>query len=114
MLQYTSVTIDLRKITDTESFHVVFSAVLGFPEFYGKNMNAWIDCMTSLDLPSHGMTKVHAPPDGVFVLELEHTQDFKKRCPELYLDLIECSAFVNWSRMEGGEQDPVLMLSFHE
>ena len=112
MLPHTTVTIDLRDITDDVSFHAVFARAMGFPAFYGKNMDAWIDCMSSLDLPQHGMTKVHAPPNGVFVLELLNVQDFKKRCPTLYDDLIECAAFVNWRRMEGGEESPVLVLSW--
>ena len=114
MLPYKKVTIDLRLITDTESFHAVFAETLGFPYFYGKNMDAWIDCMTSLDMPSHGMTSVHAPSDGVFVLEFENIDDFKKRCPGLFADLIECSAFVNWRRMEDGGEPPILVLSFCE
>jgi len=33
-------------ITDWASFHDVFMHTLGFPDFYGRNMDAWIDCMT--------------------------------------------------------------------
>ena len=66
MLPYKKVNIDPRRITDTDSFHAVLAKTLGFPYFYGKNLNAWIDCMTSLDMPSHGMTSFHAPPDGIF------------------------------------------------
>jgi len=114
MLPYKKVTIDLRGITDTASFHAVFAETLGFPYFYGNNMDAWVDCLTSLDMPAHGMTSVHAPQDGVLVLELEQVKEFRKRCPEIYADLIECSAFVNWRRMEDGEEPPVLVLSFDE
>ena len=32
--------------TDWESFHTVSAEVFGFPEFYGRNMNAWIDCLS--------------------------------------------------------------------
>jgi RNAse (barnase) inhibitor barstar len=40
-----------RNISDWKSFHAEFRRVFGFPEFYGHNMDAWIDCMTSLDEP---------------------------------------------------------------
>lgn len=76
-------------------------------------MDGWIDCMTSLDDPSDGMTTIHADPGGVVTLQLENVKDFRQRCPELYAKIIECSAFVNWRRIENGEQ-PVLALSFHE
>jgi len=45
------VTVPVEKITDWPSFHDVFHETLGFPKFYGRNMNAWIDCMTSIDTP---------------------------------------------------------------
>ena len=91
----------------------MFTEVLGFPRFYGRNMDAWIDCLTSADCKEDGMTTVHAPPNGFFVMNLRGGRDLKKRCPEIYDALIECSAFVNYRRMEVGG-DPVLLLSFYE
>ena len=109
----TIVKLDTDRITDWDTFHNVFAEVFGFSGFYGHNMDAWIDCMTSLDAPADGMTKVHAQPDSVVVLELEHVNDFAHRCPEQYAAVIECSAFVNWRKMEAGEP-AVLALSFYK
>jgi len=105
------VKIDTRQIRDWPTFHDVFTAAMGFPPFYGRNMNAWIDCMTSLDTPADAMTSIHAPPGGVLVLQLEHIDDFAARCPDLYAALIQDAAFVNWRRIDIG-QEPVLALSF--
>jgi hypothetical protein len=107
------VRIDTRRITDWDSFHSVFAELLGFPDFYGRNMNAWIDCLTSIDEPGDRMTSVHAPPNGVLVLQLEHVDDFATRCPEHYSAIIECAGFVNWRRIEVGEE-PVLALSYRK
>jgi RNAse (barnase) inhibitor barstar len=107
------VRLDTRGITDWASFHDVFTEAFGFPGFYGRNMDAWIDCMTWLDDPSAEMTKVHAPPDGVVVLELEHVDDFVSRCPGQYEAIIDCVAFVNWRKIEAGES-AVLALSFYK
>ena len=52
----TRVAIDTRRVIDWDSFHNEFAEVFGFPRFYGRNMNAWIDCMTYLDDPESGMT----------------------------------------------------------
>ena len=104
----TVVKVDTRRIRDWDTFHAVFAEAFGF---YGRNMNAWIDCLTSLDEPAHGMTTVHAPSGGVVALELEHVDDFSRRCPEQYAAVVECAAFVNWRRIEAGES-PVLALSF--
>jgi hypothetical protein len=67
--------------------------------------------MTWLDDPAGGMTKVHAPPGGVLVLELEHVSEFMRRCPEQYEAIVECSAFVNCRKIKVGEP-AVLALSF--
>ena len=107
------VRIDTRRIHDWGSFHTVFADLLGFPGCYGRNMNAWIDCLTSLGEPADGMTSVHAPPGGVLVLQLDHVDDFAKRCPKLYEAIVECAAFVNWRRIEVGEE-PVVALSFQK
>ena len=108
----TNVQIDASKITDWDSFHDCFAKTLGFPDFYGRNMNAWIDCMTYVDDSDAGMTKVHVAPGEVLVLCLSGMADFKKSCPEVYDALIECSAFVNFRRIDIRQQ-AVLALSFH-
>jgi hypothetical protein len=107
----TLVSIDCANIRDWNSFHDEFAALLGFPEFYGRNMNAWIDCMTSLDEPEHGMTSVHAAKGHVLTLQLNNVAPFRERHSDLYAAIIECAAFVNWRRLEVGEP-AVLAISF--
>jgi hypothetical protein len=74
-------------------------------------MNAWIDCRTYLDDPESGMTTIHAGKDRVLTLQLENAASFREQHPELYAAIIECSAFVNWRRIEVGDPS-VLALSF--
>ena len=106
------VRIDTTRIRDWASFHDVFTEAFGFPGFYGRNMDAWIDCMTSLADPDDGMTTVHAPKGGVVVLQLDGVDDFALRCPEQYRAVVECSAFVNWRCLDVG--DPaVIALSYY-
>jgi RNAse (barnase) inhibitor barstar len=107
----TTVSLDCKNIKDWQSFHEEFARVFGFPAFYGKNMDAWIDCMTSLDDPTDGMSNVHCAPGTVLTLELENVEAFTRRCPEEYQTLIRCAAFVNWRRLEVGDPS-VLALSF--
>ena len=103
------VVLPVEQITDWVSFHSVFRRVFGFPEFYGCNMNAWIDCMTSLDAPNDGLTAITVENGGMLTLRVDHAFEFKKRCPEQFDALIECSAFVNYRRVEVGEP-PILAL----
>lgn len=108
-MQTTVVTIPTAKITDWDTFHSVFQEALGFPGFYGRNMNAWIDCMTYLDEPSCGMTSVSVAEGELVALQINDAPDFQRRCPEQYEALIECASFVNFRRAELG-QKPVLTL----
>jgi len=90
--------IDTRGIIDWESFHSYLANTLSFPDYYGRNMNAWIDCMTDFEEP--------------IVLELQDARNFHDRLPDLYNALIECCSFVNYRRLEQGETANII-LSFH-
>ena len=94
------VTIPADQITDRESFHSVFQKALGFLEGYGRNMDAWIDCMGNLDSPSGGMTAITVDEGDLVSLRIDNAEEFQKRCPEQYADLIECVAFVNRRRTD--------------
>jgi len=104
------VKIPVAEIHDWKSFHSVFARVLGFPEFYGRNLNAWNDCMQSIDNPAHGMSKVHVAKGRMLVLDLGICTEFARRCPEQYEAILDNSAFVNYARMKAGER-PVLAVS---
>jgi len=107
----TKVSLDCDRISDWQSFHEEFAKAFGFPDFYGKNMNAWIDCMTYADDPGAGMSKTHCERGSVLVLELLNVKTFRQRYPELYEAVVDGVAFVNWRRLETG--DPaVLAISF--
>jgi hypothetical protein len=90
----------------------VFAETLGFPSFYGRNMDAWIDCMTSLDDADSGMSSVTVPPGEILTLEIEDVTSFALRCPQQFAAMVECAAFVNWRRLEQGEP-AVLALSYY-
>lgn len=103
------VRIDTGRIVDWDTFHAVFAETLGFPAFYGRNMNAWIDCMTYLDDRDAGMSTVTVEPGTILTLQLVDVDSFAARCPEQYTALVDAVAFVNSRRIEHGE-DAVLAL----
>ena len=39
----------MSQINDWDTFQDTFAQALGFPGFYGRNMDAWIDCLTYAD-----------------------------------------------------------------
>jgi hypothetical protein len=83
------ISIAADQITDWPSFHDVFKHALGFPDFYGRNMDAWIDCMTSVDSAADRLTTVTVPHGELLVLKIEDLLGFKRRCLEQYSALIE-------------------------
>lgn len=101
--------IDGAHFRDWDSFHGVFAAAFGFPAFYGRNMNAWIDRMTSFDAPEDGMTSIHGWAADPVVLQLDTASAVPK---EIFDTLLECARFVNWRRHETG-RPAILILSFH-
>lgn len=44
----TSVTINVGQVRDKESLHTILKETLGFPDFYGKNWDAFWDAITGL------------------------------------------------------------------
>lgn len=108
-LQTTVISIPTADIVDWDTFHPVFEETLGFPGYYGCNMNAWIDCMSCADDPDSGMIASAVQRGELLTLRIADAPAFKKRCPEQYEALIECTAFVNYRRVEQGDE-PVLSL----
>jgi hypothetical protein len=102
------VRVDASEIRDWDSFHDVFAQVFGFPDFYGRNLNAWIDCMTYLDDPVAGMTTVRGSASDPVVLCLDNIDSMPE---EIYRALVECAAFVNWRRIDVGGS-AILVLAF--
>jgi len=94
--------IDGKTISDWAAFHAFFSAEFGFPSFYGKNMDAWIECIDDVD-----------DGDTITTLLVHNAKYLKMTSPQIYDAFIECSAFVNWRHVSQAGQ-PVLALAFHE
>jgi len=90
------------ELSDWNSFHEVFSKEFEFPDYYGNNMDAWIDCMS--DLGEEG---------EIISIILDNVSALKKNNREIYDALIECSAFVNYRFTTEGSS-PLIALSFHD
>jgi hypothetical protein len=96
------VRLNTEQITDWASFHLVCKEAFGFPDFYGANMNAWMDCLSYLK-EGDGLTKFTLAEDEKLFIEVTNTADFNSRRPEILGALIECSAFLNNRYLEDNE-----------
>ncbi|MGV3578469.1 barstar family protein [Brevundimonas sp.] len=108
-MKATVIDIPADRITDWESFHSVFQQQLGFPVFYGRDMNAWIDCLSDADEET-GMITRPVEKGEHLALRINGAADFANRCPEQYAALIECAAFVNDRRAEAGKASVLTLL----
>ncbi len=103
--------IDSSHITNMQTFHSVFKSKLGFPEFYGNNMDAWIDCMTYIDDPDAKMTKIHILPGQTLKIILLNSDTLKSKHPEILLALSDCLKFVN-ERKNEDQSNTVISIAF--
>ena len=101
------VRLETWRIVDWASFHDVCAATFGFPAFYGRNMDAWIDCMTYLD---DGMSRFDLPRGEVLTIEVMEFDDFEARLPAVAKELVESAAFVNQRLAEMGEPPRLALL----
>ena len=101
--------LDGSAIIDWDSFHTACEKEFGFPGFYGRNGNAWIDCMSYID-EDNGMTRFALQPAESLLIEVSDSDGLRRRAPEILEELIELTAAVN-ERFVESEGRPKLELS---
>lgn len=101
------VTVNCAGIRDWDGFHSAFATAFGFPAFFGRNPDAWIDCMTRLD---EEFSAVRVSPGDLVLLNLAHAGELKRAAPDILAAVLEMSAFVNWRRIEMGGA-PILVVA---
>ena len=77
-----------KDLTTWQTFHDTFKQELKFPNYYGSNMNAWIDCMSDLCLEED------------IKIVIENIDELIQTNKDIYEALVECSAFVNYRQNE--------------
>ena len=101
-----SAQIDGATIVDWESFHDQFQNQLGFFDGYGRNMDAWNDCMR--DMYTNGeyksLTKFDLNDGDTLTLVVTNAAQWKKNAPDVYSAFEDCSSFCNSERVHFGLQ----------
>jgi RNAse (barnase) inhibitor barstar len=93
---FKKITIDGTSLTDWNAFHEVFEKALNFPAYYGKNMDAWIECMTEIK--------------ESLLISITDSEAFKESSEEIYFTVLECTALVNSIKLDEG-YDTVIAVS---
>lgn len=104
------ISVDLRSVKTTEQLHAELKEVFGFPDFYGHNYPALVDCWSSLRYPDDEMSAVvlEAKDD-----RLELSVDGLASCSEgVIRTLISAVEAVNErARLNGLDEVIVLVLN---
>ena len=105
------VRLETSKIVDWPSFHAECRRAIGFPQFYGANMNAWIDCLSYLrEVPETNLSGVRLGSKEVLELELPDVKELRRRLPTVVEALLDCTAAVNRRYLERGELPALTLL----
>ncbi|NEX60729.1 barstar family protein [Noviherbaspirillum galbum] len=107
------VQLDGRRIADWPGFHRESRQAFGFPDFYGNNLSAWIDCLSSLrgDGEEEGMSRFLLGPDECLAIEVLHADVLERNAPHIAEALRDAVDDVNERFTESGEK-PALNLVF--
>jgi len=103
------VVIDTKAIHDWETLHAVCKEAFGFPDFYGRNGNAFIDCLTYLD-EGDGMSRFVLEPGETLTVELTDSYVFADRAPEQAVALFAWIGATNERHVDDGKQPMLLMV----
>ncbi len=95
-------------ITDWSSFHSACRAAFGFPDFYGNNMDAWVDCLSYLR-DDEGMSKFRLDSDEVLQIEIADAELLRKQAPDILGEMAFCIEAINERYTDYGEK-PALQL----
>lgn len=103
--------LDGRHMRDWPSFHTESQAKFGFPDFYGRNLDAWVDCLSGVR-NDDGMSSIVLASDELLQIEVINSAVLRAEAPHIVEAMQECVEAVNERYAESGEIPP-LQLAFH-
>jgi RNAse (barnase) inhibitor barstar len=74
------VRIETDRIVDWASFHAVLAEALRFPAYYGRNGNAFVDCLW--DIVNGWDVPPLLGPRETLTIDLGSVSELRSRCPE--------------------------------
>ncbi|RJG03798.1 barstar family protein [Noviherbaspirillum sedimenti] len=103
------VLLDGATITDWPAFHAQCREAFGFPDFYGNNLDAWVDCLSYLR-DDDGMTRFHLAEEEVLEIEVTQADTLRQQAPDLLEELAFCIEGINERYADYGEKPALKLL----
>ncbi|NMY99928.1 barstar family protein [Pseudomonas proteolytica] len=85
--------LDFSKIKDVEHLYEALAEKIGFPDSYGKNADAVIDCLFGLRYPEEGMTKISLDTTEKIIIQTKNITSAEQKTRETLMFIVE---FVNY------------------
>lgn len=98
----TVVRLNGEAMTDWDAFHRTCKAEFGFPDFYGCNMDAWVDCLSYLR-DEEGMTKFRLKPNEKLQITITNAEILRTKAPDILAELAFCIEAINERYADYGE-----------
>lgn len=95
------------------SVHHAFAQAMGFPDFYGKNWDAWIDCMSYIDDAKVGMSKVTVGKGESLEIEILVRNNSRYYEGRVWGVFCGCMAAVNARLAAGGSKARLVLTEKH-
>ena len=93
--------LNFANVKNSEQMHQLFKEEFGFPDFYGANIHALIDCLSSLRHPEDKMSKITLKHDEILVLECKGLTHKKN---EFLSELMAAISYVNEREISRGNE----------
>jgi RNAse (barnase) inhibitor barstar len=90
----TRISVNGASIVNWPSFHDEFSRAFRFVDGYGRNRDAWIDCMTDLHGPK-SRSGLRLPAGESIEIILSHSATVANSYPEIFADLLRLVRYAN-------------------
>jgi hypothetical protein len=102
-------TVDLSAVRSWSDLDELWAEALGFPNWYGRNRDAWLDIMSSLD--EIGMVERPFEGRGPILIRVGGVEALADRHPEVLVELVALTAAAN-ERYRHSESGRALALVF--
>jgi RNAse (barnase) inhibitor barstar len=90
----TRISVNGATIVDVSSFHDEFSRAFRFFDGYGRNRDAWIDCMTDLHGPK-ALSSLRLPAGESIEIVLKDSATMANSYPEIFAELLRLVRYAN-------------------
>ncbi len=104
-----STQINGANIIDWDSFHTECAQAFGFPEFYGRNLDAWVDCLSYLR-DADGMTRFQLAENEKLEIVLLNAAQMKAQVPDILEEITYCIGGINERYQDYGEQEALVLV----